>query len=245
MRYLLFVFLFFKSISIVHTQSIPFKNITINDGLPSNGVKCFFKDSRGILWIGTDAGLCRYDGRNYKVYNESNGLKYTKVWSIVEDQEHNLWLSVYGNGLAKFDGKKFTHFNTKHGLINNNIRKIHFSKKHNCLILATENGLSIFDGKRFKSFQKKNGLNGFQIVGIDELKDKTLITSSYNGVYSLNISEKLNESKIDSLFYLDVTYSSFHDNSNYYCCGPEQLFYSTNLKNGLVKSLKTPIAWDY
>ena len=245
MRYLLFFFLFFKSISIVYTQSIPCKNITINDGLPSNGVKCFFKDSRGILWIGTDAGLCRYDGRNYEVYNESNGLKYTKVWSIVEDKEGNLWLSVYGNGLAKFDGKKFTYFNKKQGLVNNNIRKIHYSKKHNCLILATENGLSIFDGKSFKSFQKKNGINGFQIVGIDELKDKLLITSSYNGVYTLKISEKINESKLDSLFYLDIAYSSFHDNTNYYCCGPEQLFYFKNLINGSVKSFKTPIAWNY
>jgi dTDP-glucose 4,6-dehydratase/UDP-glucose 4-epimerase len=53
------------------------------------------------MWIGTDAGLCRYDGKNFKVYNESNGLKYTQVWSIVEDKEHNLWISVYGNGLKK------------------------------------------------------------------------------------------------------------------------------------------------
>ena len=124
MRLILCFILSFICIGITIAQSIPSKNITLNEGLPSNNIKCFFKDSRGYMWIGTDAGLCRYDGKNYKVYNESNGLKYTQVWSIVEDKEHNLWFSIYGNGLAKFDGEKFTYFNEKNGLINNNIRNL-------------------------------------------------------------------------------------------------------------------------
>ncbi|MFV8334474.1 two-component regulator propeller domain-containing protein [Flavobacterium sp. RSP29] len=49
----LVVFLLLFEVAV--TQTIPSKNITVNDGLPSNGIKCFFKDSRGLLWIGTDA----------------------------------------------------------------------------------------------------------------------------------------------------------------------------------------------
>ncbi len=239
-----FLFFFFIFQSIVG-QTIPCKKITINDGLPSNSIKCFFKDSRGYLWIGTDAGLCRYDGKNFKVYNELNGLKYTQVWAIIEDKEHHLWLSVYGNGLAKFDGEKFTYFNQKNGLINNNIRKIHYSKTHNCLLLATENGLSIFNGKNFKSFQKKNGIQGFQIVGIDEFKDKIWITSSYNGVYKLSIEKQLKASKLDSLFHLKTTYSSFHLNDTYYCSGPDQFLFTKRLKSGKLDSVKNPIIWNY
>jgi ligand-binding sensor domain-containing protein len=153
-------------INTVIGQTIPSKNITINDGLPSNSIKCFFKDSRGFMWIGTEAGLCCYDGSSYKTYNETNGLKYSEVWSIAEDNNNNLWLSIYGNGLAKFDGEKFTYFSKKDGLINNCIRKIFYSNKHNCLILGTENGLSLFDGEHFKSFVKKSAINHFQVVGI-------------------------------------------------------------------------------
>ncbi len=239
---------FLLSIIIVgkpNAQSIPSKNITINDGLPSNSIKCFFKDSRGYLWIGTDAGLCRFDGENYKVYNESNGLKYTQVWSIIEDKKHNLWLSIYGNGLAKFDGKKFTFFNKKNGLVNNNIRKIHYSKKHNCLILATENGVSIFDGKKIKSFQKKNGIRGFQIVGIDEIEGEILITTSFNGVYKLNLKQHINESSLDSLYYVKDCYSSFYDSKIYYCSSPEQFLFKRNIKNRTLDSLSNPIIWNY
>ena len=87
----LFLFLLLV-INAVIAQTIPSKNITINDGLPSNSIKCFFKDSRGLMWIGTEAGLCCYDGTTYKIYNETNGLKYCQVWSIVEDKDKNLWL---------------------------------------------------------------------------------------------------------------------------------------------------------
>jgi ligand-binding sensor domain-containing protein len=151
-NFLVLCLLFFE---IAVTQTIPSKNITVNDGLPSNGIKCFFKDSRGLLWIGTDAGLCCYDGSTYKVFNETNGLKYDKVWSIAEDENKNIWLSLYGNGLAKYDGKKFTYYDEKDGLVNNSIRKIHYSKKYKCLIFATENGLGLYDFKEFKSFLKK------------------------------------------------------------------------------------------
>ena len=147
-----FLFALLLFIEIAVAQTIPCKNITVNDGLPSNDIKCFFKDSRGLLWIGTESGLCCYDGKTFKIYNETNGLKHDKVWSIVEDENQNLWLSLYGKGLAKYDGKKFTYFDKKDGLVNNSIRKIHYSKKHKCLILATEDGLSLFDGKQFKSF---------------------------------------------------------------------------------------------
>jgi ligand-binding sensor domain-containing protein len=180
------VFLLFLEIAVA--QTIPSKNITINDGLPSNGIKCFYKDSRGLMWIGTDAGLCCYNGTSYKIYNETNGLKYSKIWSIAEDKDNNLWISLYGNGLAKFDGKKFTYFDKKDGLINNGIRKIYYSKKHNCLILGTENGLSLFDGKHFKSFVKETSLKHFQVMGISEVDDKILITVSYNNVYSIKFN---------------------------------------------------------
>ena len=162
------LFILFLCFSIVSfSQTIPCKNITINDGLPSNNIKCIFKDSRGVLWIGTEDGLCSYNGKDYKIFNQNNGLKYNNVWSITEDNDHNLWFSFYGDGIAKYNGKKFQYFNTKNGLIHNSVRKLHYSKKFNCLLIGTENGLSLFDGKKFKSFIEKTPISKFQVMGIN------------------------------------------------------------------------------
>lgn len=239
-----FLLVFLLFLEIVVAQTIPSKNITINDGLPSNGIKCFYKDSRGLMWIGTDGGLCCYDGSTYKVFNETNGLKHDKVWSIVEDENHNIWLSLYGKGLAKYDGKKFTYYDEKDGLVNNSIRKIYYSNKYKCLILATENGLGLFDGKKFKSFERKNN-ERFQIVGIDETADKILITSSYFGVFKLSISRNIKESKLESQFYMKRSYSSYISNNIYYSSGSDHNFVVKDLHNKEEKIIPCPIIWNY
>jgi len=238
----LVVFLLFLEIAVA--QTIPSKNITINDGLPSNGIKCFFKDSRGLLWIGTDGGLCCYDGTTYKVFNETNGLKHDKVWSIVEDENHNIWVSLYRKGLAKYDGKKFTYYDEKDGLVNNSIRKIHYSKKYKFLILATENGLGIFDGKQFKSFLNKNN-EKFQIVGIDETADNIFVTSSHFGVYKLLINSNIQKSKLESVFSTRVSYSSYISNNTYYCGDAENKLVVKNLSDNKEELIPCPIIWDY
>ena len=239
--------LFFSTITICGiSQTIPSINITINDGLPSNTIRCIYKDSRGLLWIGTDAGLCCYDGLTYKIYNESNGLKHDKIWAIVEDEQNNLWLSLYGKGLAKYDGKKFTYFDEKNGLVNNSIRKLLYSKKYKCLIIATEKGLGLFDGRKFKSFKQNDKDFKFQITGINEWNDKFLITSSRQGVFELKISaSSIFNSTLDSIFYEAVSYSSFIKDNMYYAGDAEHCLIIKNLSKKNSQSIPCPIIWDY
>src|SRR4051812_18724890 len=45
-----------------------FSRLDINNGLPHNDVNCFYKDNKGFIWLGTMAGLARYDGYSFKVY---------------------------------------------------------------------------------------------------------------------------------------------------------------------------------
>ena len=243
--YQITILFLFAIASSVKAQTIPSKNITINDGLPSNTIRCIYKDSRGLLWIGTDAGLCCYDGVNYKVYNETSGLKHDRVWAIVEDEQNNLWLSLYGKGLAKYDGKMFTYFDDKNGLVNNAIRRLHYSKKYKCLIIATENGLSLFDGRQFKSFKNKVKDARFQITGINEWQNNFLITSSNHGVYELSInSSNIQSARLDSLFYSRVTYSSCVDSGIYFGGDAQHNLIKRNLKSNKQEFIPCPIIWD-
>lgn len=231
--------------SVVFSQTLPCKNITINDGLPSNSIKCIFKDSRGLLWIGTEDGLCSFNGKEYKIYNETNGLKYNNVWSITEDNQHNLWLSLYGEGIAKFDGKNFFYYNTNNGLIHNNVRKIHFSKKYNCLILGTENGLSLFDGKKFKSFTEKTLIEKFQIMGINEDENRVLISVNWHKVFNLKIAKDISKSRLIEEFEPIHSFSSFLSNNIYYSGGSDNFLYQINLNNNKVSIKPCNKIWDF
>jgi signal transduction histidine kinase len=54
-----------------------------NDLLPQNSVKSIAKDKYGYLWLSTENGLVRYDGKNFKIYNSQNlGLKNNRMLTI-------------------------------------------------------------------------------------------------------------------------------------------------------------------
>lgn len=48
---------------------MPFTNYTTAQGLIHNRTHCVCQDGQGYIWIGTDHGICRYDGRNFKHYS--------------------------------------------------------------------------------------------------------------------------------------------------------------------------------
>ena len=58
------------------------RNYSINDGLPNNTINDIYKDTRGFLWIGTNAWLVRFDWVNFKNYTSLNGLASYYVISI-------------------------------------------------------------------------------------------------------------------------------------------------------------------
>ena len=69
-------------LSIVFSGQIEFDRFTIDDGLSQNTVYEVFQDSRGYIWMGTQGGLDRFNGYEFKQYeHESNdSLSITEGW---------------------------------------------------------------------------------------------------------------------------------------------------------------------
>ena len=161
----------------LRSQRPPFKEFNIDNGLPSNTVRCVFKDTKGLIWIGTQSGLVRYDGKNFFVFDESTGLAANEVWSITEDGFGNLWFSTYGKGVVKYDGKNFTTFNTSNGLAGNRVRRMYYSRKMNRVFIGTENGLSIYNGFSFQNIATIPNNVGMMVMDITEWNDSIYVTS--------------------------------------------------------------------
>ncbi|TWR41742.1 hypothetical protein FQJ95_08945, partial [Xanthomonas vasicola] len=48
--------------------------LTIADGLPSDTINQLAEDKQGYLWLASDDGLARFDGRNYRIWRMEDGL---------------------------------------------------------------------------------------------------------------------------------------------------------------------------
>jgi hypothetical protein len=68
------------------------KTYTTENGLAGRFANYTFKDSWGIIWMGTQHGLHRFDGRDLRVFGEEEGLPFQEVMEIYEDAEGYLWL---------------------------------------------------------------------------------------------------------------------------------------------------------
>ena len=92
-----------------------FEHYGVEDGLSQSEVNCIFQDSRGLIWIGTQAGLNRFDGREFISYDknplDSNSISSGWIYSIAEDSKGNLWIGTK-NGLNKFNPttERFQHY---------------------------------------------------------------------------------------------------------------------------------------
>lgn len=88
---------------IVRANKLPnfyFKQLSQADGLVQNYVRTITLDHNGFYWIGTRAGLSRFDGYEFRNYQneaaDKNSLSADLVFYVVEDAQDNLWVSTSG-----------------------------------------------------------------------------------------------------------------------------------------------------
>ncbi len=105
---LLFYLFFCTAFS--YAQHYPFKTITLKDGLPQACVFKAIQDQQGYIWMGTEAGVCRYDGYEFVNYSYESGLLSNYVKDIEIDPQGRLWLGLFDCGAAVFDGSTFHSF---------------------------------------------------------------------------------------------------------------------------------------
>ena len=66
--YYINIFLVFNLVQILHAQNPVAFPITTDEGLPNQTIYSIIQDNRGFIWLGTDAGLYKYDGIRYYEY---------------------------------------------------------------------------------------------------------------------------------------------------------------------------------
>jgi ligand-binding sensor domain-containing protein/signal transduction histidine kinase len=103
-------------------QWVPFsvRAWTTEDGLPQNRIQCLTQTQDGYLWIGTWAGLARFDGVHFTVFNKFTtpalaGHGGDAISALVQDTDGTLWIGT-GNGLVSYRNHRFRKWTTADGL---------------------------------------------------------------------------------------------------------------------------------
>lgn len=103
LRFLFLFALCFLQAIIAFAQSGKYTSFTVKDGLPSNYIYLILEDDKGFLWVSTDAGLARFDGKNFQIYTTKNGLPDNEVLSVMKEKDGRIWAECFARMPVYFD----------------------------------------------------------------------------------------------------------------------------------------------
>ncbi len=192
-------------------------------GIPGTP-RTIFKDSKGMLWIGLDGKIARYDSENLEIYGLEQGLKTTAATAIYEDTKGRIWV---GNddavSVIDFEAQLIYELSSElpktgvYGIIEANDGKFWLSRQNS--------GYDIIDleEKTIHQFTQENGLLGAFNLSPYQDKDGFIWLSTDSGVNIIDLKSGKNrqwttetglQSQFIASFYEDKTGGLWIGNQN-------------------------------
>ena len=194
---------FFSQNTHANNPDFIFENISIEKGLSSRIVFCVTQDKTGFMWFGTDDGLNRYDGYNFRIFknqpNDSTSISNSTINCSYRTKDNVLWFGT-DKGLNIYDPATETFSiprpeNDTHRELATQRIRVMFEDSYNNLWIGTQNGLIKYnriineiDVFLFQKYEKNAVLN--IIRSIYEDNDGILWVGTFNGLFRLNPQTK-------------------------------------------------------
>ena len=142
-------------------------------------------DGAGAVWIGTGAGLVRYDGVRMHAYTEKDGLPSGMVQLLACDREGTVWIGT-GAGIARvvdgeIENQKIEAFTPKEGFSSNAVLSI-FEDREGSLWLGTESGgVDILRDRAFTTYTAQDGISDDHIRSVYQDRQGTVWLGTSGG----------------------------------------------------------------
>lgn len=187
------------------------QNFTVDDGLSNNYIRCLVQDHLGFIWIGTENGLNRFDGRRFLEFRydveDDKTINGNWINAIIEDQQQNLWASTR-TGLNRLDRAtgKFERIGlrTKQGASDGYlVTNLHegrpgqlwaSTRQHGLLVLKRDESSGSYYMEQVFA-DSADAYSGMDIPLLDVIQDEVgdLWVLTARGVDRINISSKKRE----------------------------------------------------
>jgi signal transduction histidine kinase/ligand-binding sensor domain-containing protein/ActR/RegA family two-component response regulator len=155
----------------------------IENGLPQNSVQAVLQSRSGYLWLGTQAGLARFDGVRFVVFDRSNTPAFQRenVRALAEDRDGAIWIGT-DSGVLRYRNERFTRLGTADGLPNEQVRSLLVDHR-GVLWAGTLSGVCQIRNGKVDVSAAASGSPNQATLRIDESRDGTVWFATANGLY--------------------------------------------------------------
>ena len=167
-------------------QQPKYTAFTIKEGLPSNNVYRCVEDKSGFLWVSTDNGIARFDGKRFQLFTTRDGLPDNDVLEVIKENNSRIWVNCFKQNPAYFDEVKNKFINSNDdsslkipegtGLMSSYILK------EGGVFFVNEKGSFVFRNKKVISYPATKRSN----LLIRENKDNTQL--KFGGLFNFKLN---------------------------------------------------------
>lgn len=126
------------------------------------------------MWIGTDAGVVRFDGVKFTELNlpVSRTNSPVHITALCEDANGILWIGTQEHGLFEVRGNRIVQF-TRDVLLDNSVNSL-AADNQGLVWIGTRSGLNLWDGDKFEAFTTRDGLPDEDVTGVNVARSGTV-----------------------------------------------------------------------
>jgi len=176
-------------------------HFTIKDGLPSNQVYDIIQDENKYLWIATDRGISKFDGKKFTNYTTVDGLLNNTVFKFEKGTDGSIYYYTLSNEIGRiYNGHFYAEsYNSelKEILVNNTVTKMVIDRDGNKFLTAKNFEFHYLKILKSGEIEKKLISSEKGSISVKEIENDYISTKSFTGfiyyIDSNNTSFKINQ----------------------------------------------------
>lgn len=141
--------------SVPGIDTMHFRTYGAEQGLSQATARVIVQDRSGFIWIGTQDGLSRFDGYEFRVYKSIRddpwSLSHNHIWALAADKDGSLWVGTQAGGLNHYDPTldRFTSYRSNEGnpnaLANNHVTALLVDREQRIWVATSGGRIQWFD----------------------------------------------------------------------------------------------------
>jgi signal transduction histidine kinase/ligand-binding sensor domain-containing protein len=165
-----------------------FWRLSAADGLPGKVIKSVELAPKGVVWLGSEAGFARYDGKTIINFPHP-GFGTTEINVVYRSQDGALWIGA-DDGLTRYDENEnsLQSFTPADGVVTGAIQTSVAARDGSLWFggsgerSSNAGGVSRFDGSRFQNFKTQDGLSDNSVSTIKQAPDGAIWCGTRRGL---------------------------------------------------------------
>ena len=134
------------------------------NGMPTSAANAIAQTGDGFIWIGSYAGLIRYDGNTFERVGSTLGI--ANIRCLYVDNLDRLWIGTNDAGIFVMSGGEFRNYGKADGLKSVSIRAFAEDAEGNMVVSCAASGLAVIDREGRLAFSEDEHLAGQTVLDL-------------------------------------------------------------------------------